>query len=145
VDLGVAAGLALWAGPPSVAGRIDRDSRANEAVLWLVTLAACLGAITVVLAQPHLTGCWYSGDDLSYHGAAAASWLQGGPFYLPTENFHAYYPFNAELLALWFMLPTGTDSLAGLAGALWLVVIAVALATASLRLGATRQPERSAS
>ena len=52
---------------------------------------------------------------------------------------------TAALLALWFMLPTGTDSLAGLAGALWLVVIAVALATASLRLGATRQPERSAS
>ncbi len=134
--LGIAAGLALWARPPSVAGRLDQDSSANEAVLWLVTLAACLGAVTVVLALPHLTGFWYSGDDLSYHGVAAASWLQGGPFHLPTENFHAYYPFNAELLALWFMLPTGTDSLAGLAGALWLVVIAVALATASLRLGA---------
>ncbi len=136
--LGIAAGWALWARAPGAAERPDQDSLANEGVLWFVTLAACLGATTIVLAQPHLTGFWYNGDDLSYHGVAAASWLQGGPFHLPTENFHAYYPFNAELLALWFMLPTGTDALAGLAGALWLVVVAVAVATASLRLGVPR-------
>ena len=42
--------------PPAADARLDEDSRANEGVLWLVTLAACLalGLILPLLIAPRL-------------------------------------------------------------------------------------------
>jgi hypothetical protein len=42
-------------------------------------------------------------------------------------DYHAYFPFNAELFTVWFLLPFSGDALASLSGLTWTITAAVAL------------------
>jgi hypothetical protein len=73
-------------------------------------------------------GTEFSWDDLSYHAPATAHWLADGRISLAPFNYHAYFPFNAEVLSAWFMLPSGTDGLVSLSGLCWgLLLVAATL------------------
>ena len=66
-------------------------------------------------------------DDLSYHAAVVAQWMRDKEFSIIPSTYQAYYPFGAELLSLWFMLPFQNDSFASLAGFYWLLLGAVSI------------------
>lgn len=79
-------------------------------VLWHYTYRAGAGA------------AFFSYDDLRYHAPAAAQWLQDGRLSLAPASYHATYPFNGELLSLWFILPLAQDAMASLSGLVWVAV-----------------------
>jgi hypothetical protein len=59
-------------------------------------------------------------DDFTYHAPAVFEWLSRGSFERAAIlDYHAYFPFNGELLALWYLLPFGSDGLYELAGLTW--------------------------
>ena len=74
-------------------------------------------------------------DDLSYHAASPASWVQAADLHLSPWTYQAYYPFNAEMLSFWFMLQTQTDALASLGVAVSVLLLASAWVTLGRRLG----------
>jgi hypothetical protein len=80
-------------------------------------------------------GTSFRWDDLSYHAPAAAGWLIDGRFSLVPFNYHAYFPFNAETLSLWFMLPFRSDALASLASLYWVTLMVVAVVALSRSQG----------
>ena len=66
-------------------------------------------------------------DDLSYHGPAVAHWIKTGSLWAGPYNYHYYYPYNAEVINLWWMLPFHADGLGFLSGLYWLGVVIVAV------------------
>lgn len=82
-----------------------------------------------------IKGTSLTSDDLSYHGPAVAHWIQTGSSWAGPYNYHYYYPFNAEVICLWWMLPFGADGLAFLSGLYWLGVVIVAVFILTGQLG----------
>lgn len=74
-----------------------------------------------------LKGTCFGPDDLSYHSALAAYRVVTKSLSICLANYHAHYPFNAELVSTWFMLPFHNDSMVSLAGCYWLALMAVAI------------------
>ena len=73
------------------------------------TLVICgLFDASVGVLAGHLIvkGTHFHWDDLSYRAAFTEHWLTEQGVNLVSHNCHAYFPFNAETLSLWFMLPT---------------------------------------
>ncbi len=76
-------------------------------------------------------------DDLTYHAAVPARWLQEGHIHLVPFTYQSYFPHNPDLLTLWFMLPFGTDAYASI-GTLWSVaVLALSAFGLARKLGAS--------
>ena len=73
-------------------------------------------------------------DDLSYHGPAVAHWIRTGSLWSGPYNYHYYYPYNAEVINLWWMLPFHADGLGFLSGLYWLGVVIVAVFVLAGRL-----------
>lgn len=73
-------------------------------------------------------------DDLSYHGPAVAHWIKTGSLWAGPYNYHYYYPYNAEVINLWWMLPFHADGLGFLSGLYWLGVVIVAVFVLAGRL-----------
>lgn len=74
-----------------------------------------------------LNGTCFGPDDLSYHTTFAAYRIVNGDLSIGLTNYHAYFPFNAEIISTWFMLPFHNDSMASLAGWYWLVLMSAAI------------------
>jgi hypothetical protein len=79
-------------------------------------------------------GVGFVWDDLSYHAAIPAWWLRAGSLDLPPLTYQAYYPANAELAALWFLIPFQTDTFANLGVFVWLAMTVAACAVVTRNL-----------
>jgi len=66
-----------------------------------------------------IRGTHFHWDDLSYHATFAAHWIADGRVSVHPYLFFAYYPFNAEILSLWLMLPFKNDAFVSMAGFYW--------------------------
>ena len=100
-----------------------------------VALAIVFGLFSVYVFHGAFDGTHFGYDDLSYHATGPAHWLQQERITLAPANYHAYYPFGAELLSTWFMLPFHSDSFASLAGLYWLALATMAIAGTVLKGG----------
>jgi hypothetical protein len=96
---------------------------------WLLRLAvALLGLFGGLLAlRACLLGTGFFSDDLSFHAAAPAHWIQDGGFSVVPHSWHAYHPYNAETLACWLMLPLRADGYASLTGLYWSLLASCAI------------------
>ena len=134
----VALAVALW-----IAGRrhgifVRRGDRPASVGLTreaLVGLAALVGVVLLPLARGLLAGPRFGYDDYSYHAPYVTQWMLDGRISLLPFNYHAYFPFNAELFSVWFMLPIGEDTFVGLAGAYWVVAAAISVTALARSLG----------
>ena len=130
--------VALW-----IAGRrhgifVRRGDRPASVGLTreaLVGLAALVGVLLLPLARGLLAGPRFGYDDYTYHAPYVTQWMLDGRISLLPFNYHAYFPFNAELFSLWFMLPIGEDTYVGLGGAYWLVAAAISVAALARSMG----------
>jgi len=84
------------------------------------------GLLFVFLNRNSLTGIKFTWDDLAYHASAPAHWLLAKKISYAPLNYHAYYPFNAEIISLWFMLPFHSDALVSLGGLYWGIILVTA-------------------
>ena len=74
-------------------------------------------------AKTCLLGTCFIFDDFSYHAASCAHWIKDGYFSIKPFNYHAYYPFNSELISLWLMIPFKNDCEVYLAGFFWIALL----------------------
>lgn len=102
---------------------------------WLVLPEDPWGATGAVLLTTSL-GTWFAGpgwsgtrfiyDDITYHAAVPAIWTQWQTIEYTNLTYQAYYPFDAELLGLWFVVPLRHFGHAGLAVMLVITLLVTA-------------------
>ncbi len=85
-----------------------------------MVLAPALGLASWWLIRNLLMGTYVTNDDNTYHAATLAYWLKEGAITFPPLTYQAYYPYNGELLSLWYMLPVRSDAFVSLNGLVWL-------------------------
>jgi len=96
--------------------------------LLLPLAVALLGAFGGLLAvKSCFLGTDFFIDDLSFHATVPAHWAVGGGFSVVPFNWHGYHPYNAEVLACWFLLPFHSDAFASLAGFYWAALAVTAI------------------
>jgi hypothetical protein len=121
--------LLAWckAGKDEAAGADAPPARSAEEVVygWLA-LGLLAGVAALAIASICFQGTAFVGDDVAYHAIAPAQWYQDQRLTLPACSYTAYYPMNAELFCLWFLLPLGCDGMAWMAGAYWTLLLAAA-------------------
>ena len=140
----IAAALSWLAARRAHPAPSPRAAAAGDASpVWTVLAAGLLGAAAGAWAGVSLfDGTRFSIDDLTYHAAVPARWLQEGRIHLVPFTYQSYYPHNSELLTLWFRLPFDGDALASL-GFLWgAAVLALAAFGLTRRLGGSTTAAR---
>jgi hypothetical protein len=106
-------------------------------------------AVTAVLVHPaakwlravFVEPMYLTGDDANYHATISFAWIQQRQFSILPIDIGASFPFGAELLAIWHMLPFGGKSLADMLSwsklplASWIVlmILAYVVVTNSLK------------
>jgi len=114
-------------------GVLDELVRADPATRLGVGLSGGLFVAwmvcTLVLATRFL---W---DDYVYHAALPARWLTNGSLSFDALTFQSYYPLNAELFSLWFLLPVSGDGLASAAVFFWGLLACASIALLASRTG----------
>jgi hypothetical protein len=107
---------------------IDMNEDApTEQALWLVAVVLVSGFFSVWMFRALFGPTIFVYDDMTYHATATAHWLLDKQISLAPNNYHAHYPFNAELVSLWFMLPFKNDSYASISGLYWLTLAVSAM------------------
>jgi hypothetical protein len=86
------------------------------------------GFAAVYFLKASLLGTAFFSDDFGYHAVAVARWTREEEFCLPMHDLMAYYPYNSELMSMWFVLPFHHDAWAGLAGLYWAGLVAFSAA-----------------
>ncbi len=133
----------LWLGlrrgvSPIATPAINANSSVGSQLAQLAIPISLLAAFaSVVVLKASFSGTEFFTDDLGYHAPNVARWIQDGQFTYVTRNLTAYYPFNCELLSLWYVLPFHSDAWAALGGVFWLALIACAAAAVGRELGLT--------
>lgn len=74
-------------------------------------------------------GTFFCDDDYSYHSDFIMGLIVNHDASLCSELFAAYYPFNAEYFASFFVVPFHQDGLAGLVGLYWFGLLCAVLVT----------------
>jgi hypothetical protein len=103
-----------------------------------LALALTIAFVGVPIARSLVAGPNFGSDDLSYHAPSITEWMLHGQIVLAPYDYHSYYPFNAEALATWFVLPFHRDGLVGITGAYWLVLLWLATFQLVILLGGSR-------
>jgi hypothetical protein len=105
------------------------ELRRSRAETFLEAAGASLlgGLAALWIFDTGVAGTSFRFDDLTYHAASSAWWLQQATVSLPPFTYQGYFPHNAELMNLWFMLPLRGDAHANLAILVWITLSASAL------------------
>ncbi len=93
----------------------------------LFALLIIAGIGTLWAAKGIYFGSDFSWDDFSYHAAIPAQWVVQKKIFFAPYPYQTYYPFNAEIFSLWFLLPYGCDAFVSLAGTFWGTIAAVSM------------------
>ncbi len=103
-----------------------------------LAIALTIAFVGVPIARSLVAGPNFGSDDFSYHAPSITEWMLHGQIVLAPYDYHSYYPFNAEALAAWVVLPFHRDGLVGLTGAYWLILLWLATFQLVIVLGGSR-------
>lgn len=117
--------------PPRSAGQSEERWDSPRMLVPVVLFTGITGAAVL---RACFAGTEFLWDDLTYHATSVGHWISDQRFSVTPWNAQAYYPRNAELIGLWFVLPLGADAYASLAGLYWLLVLAVSVLLLCRRL-----------
>jgi hypothetical protein len=111
--------------------RCSTDSQAlkanNYGLIFYISLALLAGIGSIWAFRALFMGTYFIWDDLSYHAFIPAQWLVEGKIALAPYPYQTYYPYNAELLSLWFMLPYYNDAFVSITALYWGTLSATAM------------------
>ncbi len=85
-------------------------ARCELKTLLTPMLALVIGLASIWVVKYTLLGTFLTFDDKTYHAPSLVQWMLSGRIDLTPFSYQSYYPFNAELLPLWFMMPFGNDA-----------------------------------
>jgi hypothetical protein len=111
--------------------RRTRDSLTIKANEYTLTFYIAFGMLAVMGSiwtyQALFQGTNFIWDDLSYHAFIPAKWLVEGKITLVPYPYQTYYPYNAELISLWFMLPYANDAFVSITALYWGILAVIAI------------------
>ncbi|MBW2667938.1 MAG: hypothetical protein JRE13_16745, partial [Deltaproteobacteria bacterium] len=116
------ADLLLPVPAPAASGGGEPATSLGETLLATAGASILGGLATLWIFEVAAAGTPFLYDDLTYHATSSAWWIQQATLSLPPFTYQGYYPHNAELMNLWFMLPLRGDSHANLSVLLWLAL-----------------------
>jgi len=85
-------------------------ARTELQTLLTPMLGLTIGLASIWVVKYTLLGTFLTFDDKTYHAPSLVQWMLSGRIDLTPFSYQSYYPFNAELLPLWFMMPFGNDA-----------------------------------
>lgn len=132
--------LALLPAHFVVTSRYSRQDRPKARVGIPALILGSLGCLAGYLIGRVHPGVHFTPDDLTYHAAWVGELATRHQLGLFPQNYHAYYPFNAEAFAAFFVLPLGADGLAYVAGVYWLSLACLTAWSAVRLSGGERYP-----
>jgi arylsulfatase A-like enzyme len=116
--------------------RVRAASAASTDPLDWLAFGLAGALLTAWCVKSGMLGTSFVWDDLSYHAALPAWWLQQGSIDYAPFTFQSYYPLNSELVSLWLLAPLRADAYASLAVLLFGALAAASLARVAAGLGA---------
>ena len=133
-------GLGYWVGPRTQRPQASKSDAQNR---WIAVSAGLLGGLVALqyawrayLAVRFPILDW---DGAMYHMVKAAVWIQEGAIVnVPQTGFLQGFPASGEVNLLWFMVFLGNDTLADLAGLLYVPVLIAGTALTARLVGADR-------
>lgn len=103
--------------------QLCKNILAQKKILYKICLFSCVTFIaSIFIGCCLLKGTMFVYDDYTYHASVTAHWCLDEYLSLSPQNYHCYYPFNAEVLSLWFMLPVRSDAFVSLVGIYWAIL-----------------------
>jgi len=115
--------------------KMDLFHRDKNDLICKISLILFLGFAVEWVCKSLILGTYFGPDDVIYHASIPAQWIVDGKITLVPFSYQAYYPFNAELMSLWFMLPFGNDTYASITSFYWGLLSLVAIITIHRSLG----------
>jgi hypothetical protein len=116
-------------------------SRSWPLLLQLIAAAYLTRPLLMWLSTTLISPMWLTVDDANYHTTISLAWLQQERFTILPIDIGASFPFGAELLTIWHMLPFNGKSVADMLawaripGASWIVMILLSCAVVAKSLG----------
>ncbi|MCM8787147.1 MAG: hypothetical protein NC935_03745 [Candidatus Omnitrophica bacterium] len=83
---------------------------------FVISFCVFIGVIILWLYNTILEGSRFSWDDFTYHASIPTHWLLKEKIFFVPYPYQTYYPFNAEIISLWFMLPFRSDTFVSISG-----------------------------
>ncbi len=100
------------------------------------TLVLVLSVIIGIVSGRFVLGRMVLGPDgLSYHSVFAALRVVYGDLAIHVPSYTAHYPYNAELLSTWWMLPFHNDAFVCFTGYFWSIAFLLIVTCIGQRLG----------
>ena len=107
----------------------------KDAVLLKFSLVLFSGFAAEWICRAFILGTYFGPDDLVYHASIAAQWIVDKRISIVPFSYHAYYPFNAEIMSLWFMLPFQNDSYTSITSFYWILLSVAAIISITRSMG----------
>lgn len=107
----------------------------KDAVFLKLSLVLFSGFAAEWIYKSFILGTYFGPDDLVYHASIAAQWIVDRKITLVPFSYQAYYPLNAEIMSLWFMLPFQNDTYASATSFYWALLSLAAIFTVLNSLG----------
>jgi membrane protein implicated in regulation of membrane protease activity len=113
-----------------------RDNN-KDTIFLKFALVLFSGFFAEWVCKSFILGTYFGPDDLVYHATIPAQWIVDKKITLVPFSYQTYYPFNAEIMSLWFMLPFHNDTNASITSFYWVLLSLVAIITILHSLGYT--------
>ena len=118
--------VSLW--PTSQRTTDSQTVKSNRpGLMFYISLGLLAGMVGLWTYNALFPGTNFIWDDLSYHAFVPAKWLVDGKITLVPYPYQTYYPYNAELISLWFMLPYANDAFVSITALYWGILAAIAI------------------
>ena len=106
----------------------------EDRLFHVMALALLAGFLGPGIGRAVFLSSVLHGDDFGYHAALPAQWFLDGTL-STSAIYQSYFPLNAELFTLWFMLPYGADGFASLSGLYWALFLVTGIVACCTALG----------
>jgi len=109
----------------------------KDTIFLKLSLILFSGFIAEWVCKSFILGTYFGPDDLVYHASIPAQWIVDKKITFVPFSYQTYYPFNAEIMSLWFMLPFHNDTYASITSFYWVLLSLLAIITILHSLGYT--------
>jgi len=121
----------------NIASLWGNNGNNKDALVLKFALILFSGFIAEWVCKSFILGTYFGPDDLVYHASITAQWIVDKKITLVPFSYQAYYPFNAEIMSLWFMLPFHNDTYTSITSFYWVLLSLAGIITILHLLGYT--------
>jgi hypothetical protein len=119
----------------NIASLWGNNGNNKDALVLKFALILFSGFIAEWALKSFILGTYFGPDDLVYHASIPAQWIVDKKITLVPYSYQGYYPLNAEIMSLWFMLPFQSDTYTSITSFYWVLLSLAAIIAIHRSLG----------